>query len=80
MGFYSPRTLIQEAKSKKVTFLPLHIMYSNWDYTIEPQSSSSKLIDHQNWEFILKSLIFETSITKHQIFLLIQSNSFYFTK
>jgi len=121
MGFYAPRTLIQEAKSNQVRFLPLHILYSKWDYTLEPQSTPStssenhqnnsllpirqgfrslkgilrstvqmledwqsknisKFINPEDWESIIKSLIFETPITNHQIFLLIQSNTFYFTK
>jgi DNA polymerase-3 subunit alpha/error-prone DNA polymerase len=36
MGFYSPRTLIQEAKSRNLIFLPLHILKSKWEYQLEP--------------------------------------------
>lgn len=39
MGFYHPRTLIQEAKSNQVTFLPLHILKSKWEYTLENPKS-----------------------------------------
>lgn len=35
MGFYSPRALIHEAQSQGVSFLPLDINSSDWDYTIE---------------------------------------------
>ncbi len=35
MGFYSPLTIIQDAKRSKVRFLPIDIAISEWDCTME---------------------------------------------
>jgi len=111
MGFYSPRTLIQEAKSKKVTFLPLNILKSDWEYTLEKQDSphgllavrqgflslqgiqkqsitllkewrsksQSRFSEKSQHREILKSLVFETTISHPQLTLIIQSQAFSFT-
>ncbi|HVS95912.1 MAG TPA: error-prone DNA polymerase [Puia sp.] len=36
MGFYAPAELIDDARAHGVTFLPVDINYSRWDYTLEP--------------------------------------------
>jgi len=36
MGFYSPHTLLQSARRDEVQILPPSILYSDWDYTLEP--------------------------------------------
>ncbi|MCS6837785.1 MAG: error-prone DNA polymerase [Bdellovibrionaceae bacterium] len=38
MGFYHPRTLIHEAKRQGVVFLPLHLLRSQWEFTLEALS------------------------------------------
>jgi error-prone DNA polymerase len=37
MGFYAPAELIDDAKAHGVTFLPIDINHSQWDYILEPQ-------------------------------------------
>ncbi len=36
MGFYSPATIIQEAKREGVTVRPIDVVRSDWDCTLEP--------------------------------------------
>lgn len=37
MGFYSPRQLIADAQRHRVTFLPLDVQSSQWDYTLNQE-------------------------------------------
>lgn len=41
MGFYSPRSLIQDAQRHQVKFLDLDIQKSDWDYTIDTSNPAS---------------------------------------
>lgn len=38
MGFYSPLTIIQEARRSQVRFLPIDIAFSEWDCTMEEET------------------------------------------
>ncbi len=42
MGFYTPATLIEDAKRHGVTVLPIDIHESAWDCTLEPEFKSMK--------------------------------------
>ena len=37
MGFYSPATIIDDAKRRNVTFRPVSIVHSDWDCTLVPE-------------------------------------------
>ncbi len=44
MGFYSPNTLIEDAKRHGVTVLPIDINHSAWDCTLEEEGASDVLV------------------------------------
>ncbi len=42
MGFYSPATIIEDAKRRGVEVRPASVMESGWDCTLETVSSQNK--------------------------------------
>jgi error-prone DNA polymerase len=41
-GFYSPATVIDDSKRHNVTFLPMDIMRSDWECTLEPRHGAMR--------------------------------------
>jgi error-prone DNA polymerase len=48
MGFYSPSQLVQDARRHGVVVLPVDVLQSNWDSTLEAGQASGDVHDHDN--------------------------------
>src|SRR5690606_2167821 len=51
MGFYSPATLVEDAKRHDVEVRPIDIRYSDWDCTLEGEgmvNSEFRIVNEQN--------------------------------
>jgi len=44
MGFYSPATLVEDGKRHGVVVLPVDVLTSDWDCTLEPAADSAKFL------------------------------------
>ncbi len=42
MGFYSPSTLVEDAKRHGVVVAPIDVLHSEWDCTLEPRAGSGE--------------------------------------
>ncbi|NUM56139.1 MAG: error-prone DNA polymerase [Candidatus Hydrogenedentes bacterium] len=42
MGFYSPATLVEDAKRHGVVVNPIDVLHSDWDCTLEPRANSGE--------------------------------------
>ena len=42
MGFYSPATLVEDAKRRHLTIMPIDVQRSAWDCTLEPEEGSGE--------------------------------------